>query len=232
MTDFAFSLEVPGAPDPVTGAVDGSYTHNAAHTTELQGHLIEYFQRTRNMAVLAAIGAQLQEIEDALLERTNGRDDALWALLYAFDVDTATGDQLEKLGIIVGEAPLGRTEEDFRSAIRARILINQSDGHLEQLIEIAVLLFPTARVRVTEYPPASLAVEFVGDLGTLSHSNISRLLKQAKAGGVRLDTIVSPTAAGVETGFVWDPGTSAAVASTGWGSGTDVGVGATWTSVL
>ena len=221
MTDFAFSLEVPGAPDPVTGAVDGSYTHNAAHTTELQGHLIEYFQRTRNMAVLAAIGAQLQEIEDAL-----------WALLYAFDVDTATGDQLEKLGIIVGEAPLGRTEEDFRSAIRARILINQSDGHLEQLIEIAVLLFPTARVRVTEYPPASLAVEFVGDLGTLSHSNISRLLKQAKAGGVRLDTIVSPTAAGVETGFVWDTGTSAAVASTGWGSGTDVGVGATWTSVL
>ncbi len=160
---------------PVTGAVDGVYSLNAEHTAEAISHLIDYFRDgPRNQALLTALTDQVQEIENAQ-----------WAHHNAFDVDTATGDQLDLLGRRVGERRSDRIDDVYRTAIRVRILVNLSNGRIEELLAIAKGISPTATIIARESYPAGFSIE-LSTLGTSTFVNAYRLLKQAKPAGVRL----------------------------------------------
>lgn len=161
--------------DELTGAVDGVYSHNAEHVDEAISHLIEFFRHgPRNQALLTALCTQVQEIENANWDHHN-----------AFDVDTAVGDQLDLLGKRVGERRDDRSDSVYRTAIRVRILVNLSNGRVEELIAIALGISPSAVLTVRELYPASLAIEF-STLGSSTFANAYRLLKKAKPAGVRL----------------------------------------------
>jgi len=154
---------------------EGVYTQNLAHVTEGVGHLIDFFRRgPRNRAGLSALLQDVQELEDQI-----------WAVHGAFDVDSAVGQQLDFLGGIVGEVRGGRSDGDYRAAIRVRILVNASDGKPEQLIAICIGISPAASVELTEQYPASIRVR-MSTLGTASLQTTYMLLQQAKPAGVRL----------------------------------------------
>lgn len=193
MTTLDLTLEAD-ATSAVNVTTDGEYSHNPAHVDEGFGHLIDFFRVDcpRNQVVMDAVMAQVQELEDAF-----------WQLLTAFDLDTATDDQLLLLGKLVGEGQLGRADEDFRAAIRARILVNRSEGKVGQLYAIGAALIPDEDVLhcITQYD-GSLAYEFRGDLAAFTLSNIARLLKKAKAGGVRIDTVFVQEDVD-DTGLIW-----------------------------
>lgn len=162
-------------PDELTGAVDGVHSHNEEHVAEAISHLIEFFRNgPRNQALLTAIMDQVQEVEDAN-----------WAHKNAFDVDTAVGDQLDLLGKRVGERRDDRTDAAYRTAVRTRILVNRSNGRLEELIAIAIGISPGATVYVQELYPSTISME-LDTFGSATLQQAYRLLKKAKTAGVRL----------------------------------------------
>lgn len=193
MTTLDLTLEAD-APPSSTVSTDGEYTHNPNHADEGFSHIIDFFRVDcpRNQVVMDAVMAEVQELEDAF-----------WELLTAFDLDTATNDQLLLLGKLVGEGQLGRDDEDFRAAIRARILVNRSDGKVEQLYEIgkALVVDTTILHRITQFS-GSETYEFLGDLSAFSLSNVARLLRKAKGGGVRLDTVFAQSEPDAEA-LIW-----------------------------
>lgn len=164
---------------------DGEYVYNEFHAEEAISHLIELFRNgPRNQAVLGAVGQQLQELEQAI-----------WDLIHGFDIDTAYGAMLDIVGATVGEARQGRTDDDYRAAIRVRMLVNFSDGKIEQLLEIMRGLSPSAVVALTELAPATIVLAF-STLGTTTAQTALAMLRQAKGGGVKLFVGVGPSAVG------------------------------------
>lgn len=187
MSSFSFTLS---SGEVVTVAdTDGTYVFNEFHAEEAISHLIELFKNgPRNQTILQAIGVQLQELEEAAAD-----------VLVGFFVDTAVGDQLDILGRVVGETRQGRTDNDYRAAVRVRILVNMSDGKVEQLLAIARGLVPEATVALVEVYPMSIRLEF-STLGTTSLRTVFSILKQAKAAGVRLLVSYGPPTIGAVDG--------------------------------
>jgi hypothetical protein len=66
-------------------------------------------------------------------------EDALWQLLTERDIDTAVGDQLDQIGVIVNQPRLGNDDDTYRRFLYVRIAINRSSGTPEELIRIAKL---------------------------------------------------------------------------------------------
>lgn len=222
MTDFSFSPEAP-ADEELVVPTEGTYVLNEDHVLEGISHLIEFFRYgPRNQAVLTAILDQVQELENAF-----------WVMQFAFDPNSASGDQLLKLGAIVGEPQLGRTDEEYRAAIRVRIKINRSNGKAAELYEIGLLMLPDVLQTITEYAPMSLVYEFRGDLGDVTLETLARSLRQAKLGGVRLDAVHALEDAD-SFPAIWAEDDEVDLVY-GWGIDTDdsdSATGGTWSSVL
>jgi len=83
-------------------------------------------------AILAAYGAQVQEIEDALYD-----------IHVGYDLDNAVGDQLDILGKVVAQARDGATDAEYRPRIRARIRALLSSGSTEDLLAVLAALLGT-----------------------------------------------------------------------------------------
>lgn len=174
MPTYSFDLDA-AAELAAEEDTDGQYLLNENHAAEAISHLIELFRNgPRNQSLLESVLSQSQELEDML-----------WALYYAFMVDTATGDQLDVLGRVVGETRQGRGDEDYRSAVRVRILVNSSSGTVPEMYAIAEGMVPSATVRVQEVAPMTLSIQF-DTLGSSSLRTVFTMLRQAKQGGVRL----------------------------------------------
>lgn len=174
MSDLSFLLN-EAAPPESTEDPDGQYLLNVEHALQAINHLIEAFRfGPRNQGILAGIGAQLQEIEQAY-----------WDLYNAFDGDTATGDQLDLLGKLVGELRQGRTDDDYRAAVKVRIMVNVSDGSLPTLLRISLAMVPGATVIMSESAPMTITIDFSTE-GDTTIRTLKQMLQKAKAGGVRL----------------------------------------------
>lgn len=232
MADLLLTLE-PSSIAELEGSTEGTYTQNLEHVLEGISHFTELFKHgPRNQAMAAALLDQVQELEDAI-----------WDVFQAFDPDTAVGNALDLLGQLVGEPRLERVDDEFRTAIRVRVLVNASDGKTEQLYAILAGIFGAFETppvfRIYETYPLTIAAEIVGDPGAVTIETIHRLLTQAKAGGVRLDTILAAEGAGTGdyTG-IWaidddqvvgdrdDPGDLGVAVREGWNDETNWGLNA------
>src|SRR5690606_2715333 len=121
----------------------------------------------------------------ALARQSQDLEDALIGFKILRQVDDASGAQLDGIGSIVGCAREGSEDPDYRARIKAQILVNRRSGEIETLIAIVSLLLPGARVVVTEFEPAALDVR-ADDTALADPMRIAKLLKVAKAGGVKL----------------------------------------------
>lgn len=191
MSTAFFDFQPPTSPQPsapAEQAEDGVYTYDPNHVLEIQQLLIELFrQGPRNCAVVATAGWQVQELEDVVKDAHE-----------KWDPDSATGDQLDILGSYVGEKRLGRSDEDFRAAVVVRQLVNNSNGKLEELLNICSLLSPDP-VRAAELYPCTVRIDIGATYGATTRT-IYQLLRKAKAAGVRLLLSVGPAAVGAVDG--------------------------------
>ncbi len=141
-------------------------------------------------------------------------EDALWQLLVERQIDTAIGVQLDKLGKIVGERRLGRDDETYRRLIRARISTNNSDGLVEDLIQVAgaVLNDPTATPEVVTEGIAAAVLRVQGVVIDNDTANVLiDLLSEAIVAGVRMIleySITDDGHTGTDHLFTFDEGTS------------------------
>lgn len=92
-------------------------------------------------ALTEAVGSQLQELEESYLDLREERT-----------LDAAIGEQLEQLGVLVGEPRGSLADEDYRRFIQARILSNLCEGTPdEQLANLRILAGPLAPGTDVEY---------------------------------------------------------------------------------
>lgn len=142
--------------------------------------LAEQFRNSStHRALLAAFAGEVQELEDTLFSLIAGRA-----------LPTCTGEQLDRLALIVGETRDGDEDLAFRLRIGSRILINRRSGEIETIIGVFAPLLNGGTVRVDEYEPAA----FVATLTGATSSQIptfARLLRLAKAAGVRAQLVYS-----------------------------------------
>lgn len=103
-------------------------------------------------------------------------EEELWRMLWAWTVDHAEGNQLDDLGVVVGEAREGREDEDYRTGIRLRIRVNRSMGRSSDMVEIAAMI--NADATYVEYFPLGWEVSIYN---VTNGGDIIRLLTQAKA---------------------------------------------------
>lgn len=129
-------------------------TPKTTHLEEALAQLAEQFHgKPEPGTVLAPFVGEVQTLETVLTSTI----DAV-ALAYA------EGAQLDGIGKIVGEAREGREDEAYRSAIGARILLNNSSGTIEDLIGLTRALLGDVAVQVVEVQPAHFELIIAGSV--------------------------------------------------------------------
>lgn len=120
---------------------------------------------------LAAVLNRLQEIENAA-----------WFLLQSMSIAAAFGDLLTKIGAIVGEPRLGRSDVDYQAGIRLKIRTNISSGRAFDIVAVAILAAPSVINYVESYPgPASFTLDLL-NLGSPAY--VVDKLRHTRAAGV------------------------------------------------
>jgi hypothetical protein len=181
---------------PAAPQVEGTYVYSPDHAERMVSKLIEFFRKPRASAVLRDVfGPQVQEIEDTL-----------WELFQAFDLDTATGATLDFLGAIVGELRNDRDDDEYRVAVKLRLMVNRSEGTVEELLAILVLADPDLVFTLREYWPASIILRWTGAFTRLAAPDLFVLMQQAKPAGVLMHAIISDPIRGFRWGAVADAG--------------------------
>lgn len=149
-------------------------TKKINHVSEALANFIEQFKNKPNfVAVTTAIVNQIQDLEEAFFE-----------LLTDRYLDVAFGVQLDGLGLIVDEDREGRGDDEYRIAIRARILLNLGDGTPEDLIELLKAVSDGGTVQLTEYYPAALTMFVLLALDLTTALRLNRALQSGKSAGV------------------------------------------------
>lgn len=116
------------------------------HTSLALSRLASQFDNSPKLrALLAAIVGPLHTIESDADDLREKR----W-------IDTAQGAQLDGLGAIVGEPREGRSDEDYREAIRFRVFINVSKGTPPDVIRALGYITKSDDVQYMESWPATV----------------------------------------------------------------------------
>ncbi|MEL6350066.1 MAG: hypothetical protein AAFV53_43605, partial [Myxococcota bacterium] len=101
---------------PVTFRPEVAETLRARMYSQFRG-------KPRIQALLAALGALLQDVEE---RRFN--------LVVSRTLELAQGVVLEQWGALVGEERAGLADEPYRQIIRVRMLANRSDSTVDALL--------------------------------------------------------------------------------------------------
>lgn len=156
--------------------------------------LLSGWDRPRIRAWMRALGegAQLQE-------------DQSFDLIVSTTIETATGDALDQWGELVDEQRLGLGDNEYRQFILARMLVNRSDGTIDDLVEILeVATQPNVLVLHLDNFPAGfyLIVERLTFMADETMRRVARLMEAARPGGRHM-TLVESVSDGF--GFADDP---------------------------
>ena len=136
--------------------------------------------KPNTLALASAIGAALQSVEDDLFN-----------LPLATSLRLATGDALDRVGAIVGEARLGLDDGPYRRFIGAKILVNQSEGTPEELLAIFRIITGTPDCFHYDMPPGGFAMFCVRKtwMTDAERRRVRRMMSDAKAAGMAMELI-------------------------------------------
>lgn len=148
-------------------------TTNTNHVSEGLARLIATLRKPTSVsALLQAFLERVQDLENDIADVRDG-----------LNVDTAADYQLDILGAIVGEPREGRTDAAYRIRIKARIRINRSNGHPDEVLEIMTSILNTP-VTMKEFANAAFELyALITDTAILGE--VSAVLRQIKPAGVR-----------------------------------------------
>jgi hypothetical protein len=113
--------------------------------------------------------------------------DAALGQVYDDALETSVGAQLDGWGRILEEARGALDDDTYRGRLRLKIVRIYSEGTADALLQIFDLLTNAASVELHEHFPAAVGMLAVEPDSVYSEALILEALKQAKAGGVRLD---------------------------------------------
>jgi hypothetical protein len=149
---------------------------NLEHVDEMIHYLVTQFkEKPRLYALLESFGLRIQDLENTCFDVQASR-------LF----DNAEGVQVDGFGSIVGEAREGRTDVDYKTAIRARMILNFSHGTIEDILALLVNITGNNRIRLEESYPAGFVAQILDpiDPDYVVPTRIQTLVHSCRAGGV------------------------------------------------
>lgn len=152
--------------------------HVLDHATRLRRSIPSQFRGPILDALIGAVAASIQAVEDDQYD--------LWA---SGSLSIATGALLDQWGAMVGELRAGLADDDFRSFIEARVLLNLTDANAPDVLTLARVLTAPSAVRLYQYDGYGYQVLIVRDgfMGERRAARVGRFLRACKPAGVALD---------------------------------------------
>ncbi len=178
--------------------------------------LIQQYRDATTPGTVEVAVALRWEVQDLLT--------VLEAFFDAMMPPDALGVNLDRLGALIGEPRLGKTDTQYVPWILAKIRANRSSGTTEDIISVFLALIGNldpGQVKVSEYYPAAIVVRLFTLLGPIPgdvNSQLGQLLKLSKKAGVGA-VVVYLTTDSAHT-FSFDGGDGL-----GFGDATDASVG-------
>jgi len=124
-------------------------------------YLLEQFRDTE-VALLAAVpDRQFQELEAAAQ-----------ALFTDMWIDSASGKQLDLIGVHVGLLRYGRIDASYRTLLKLKAWVNNTAGTPESLIKVAREIFSATYVKYSQIQPAKVQLLQNGQLGVYQQTEI------------------------------------------------------------
>jgi hypothetical protein len=151
-----------------------STVHVLDHVETAVGRLTDVYRKPLISALLSAAIREVQKLEDTY-----------WDLYTKRSPATGEGNVLDLLGRIVGQLREGRSDDEYRIWIAARILVNQSSGTRPQLIAIVrKLVGAGVDMRFEDEYPAAFTIHIEEPIVGADGVEIAKMVKLARAGGV------------------------------------------------
>jgi len=155
------------------------------HVAQALNRVIEQYKESpRLIFMLTTIVEQIQEIEDALIDLM----DKTW-------IDTAEGEQLDQLGLLLNVTRGGFSDDVFKTRLKAAIVRYTSSGRAEQVISAIQLLSQANTIVLEELFPASIRITAIGAVspaGTLEE--LKAAIKGAMAAAISYSALVISSA--------------------------------------
>jgi hypothetical protein len=154
-----------------------SYSKKTNHVEEGISNFISQFRKQPTIVALASVYLrQIQDIENALSD-----------LLTETNLNNAVGVHLDNIGALVGEPRSGRNDSQYRIAISARILLNISNGTIEDVIAIAAAAAGVpVTIEIIEHFPASFTARIVEpiDPAITDTDRVAEIIASGRPAGV------------------------------------------------
>ena len=122
-------------------------------------------------------------------------------IINAFDLDTATGTQLDIIGSLIGisrqldfqpRSDISSILDDvyYRLLLRARIVWNQWKGTIKELYEAWQVIFPAGNLLIMDNQNMSIDIVVSGNFSVMERELINNGLIVPKSEGVRINYII------------------------------------------
>lgn len=135
----------------------------------------------------------VQEIVSAIADEVQVVEDSAYDVALSRSIEFATGDQLDKLGALVGERRDTLDDNAYRRFIAGAVQVRRSLGTMSQMIQLVATLTGSQDVRGIGTYPAAFAVGYVVPEAFSSslRARIKNRVLQAAPAGVEVQLIES-----------------------------------------
>lgn len=180
------------------------------HEDDAAARLLHQYKGKPNIeGLVKALASNLQEAEDAIFD-----------LIVSRRIDSAVGEQLDKLGELVGVERQGFDDDFYRILLYVQIGQNTSQGNHEKVATIFKLLTEANRVHLLDFGNGEIQLNTDGTIDSDKVGFVFNNMEDVVASGVRIDHIVCYT----DESFAFD-GSNTSAAGAGFGTVVDSNIG-------
>ena len=134
----------------------------------------QYLSRGETKKLVSFDSDQFAEL-DRLVDKTSDQ----------YDLDRAKAVLLDRLGKLVNESREGNDDELYRLLIRLRVLLNTTNGSINDIIKVIKFIFSSETVHIQQNYPAGITILHDGENPSI---NFNKYISQVVAAGVSYDT--------------------------------------------
>ncbi len=102
-----------------------------------------------------------------------------------YDLDNASGEELDRIGKLLGEDRNGNDDDAYRVYLRLRTMLNTADGTVEDIIRFVKFFFSSEVVHLVPNYPAGIRILHDGYNDTM---DFNRIIRQIVGAGIGYDT--------------------------------------------
>lgn len=124
----------------------------------------------------------LAKLPDKQLEEL---DSQIISIADQFDIDSAGGAALDRIGKILGEDRNGNTDTVYRIYLKLRTMLNTANGTVEDIIRFVKFFFSSETVHLVPNYPAGLRILHDGSNDSV---DFNRIIRQIVGAGISYDT--------------------------------------------